>query len=229
MVFLRGLLGGYKMSKKNLEETIKEKVAVLLEETMEKSWGIAIPKVESDITDRLQNPLPMKFYVPSSSFQEAKTKFKVEFLKTQLRLHRGNISQSAKFLGLDRRSIHRVVKDLGITIEKNKEQAEVNDNDQEHFIDRAIRSTLDQYKEIIQPQKMEKIYQEVPALSRNIAKILPHYHFTWRQAEREFEKQFISEALKEYGWKIAETARRINLRPETLHRKVKKLGLKKEL
>ena len=216
------------MHRKNLEETIREKVVVLLEETMEKTWGITIPKVESDITDRLQNPLPLKFYVPASSFQEAKTKFKVEFLKTQLRLRRGNISQSAKFLGLDRRSIHRAIKTLDITVEKAGKEFDPGKNHQEQFVDRTIRSALNEYKEIIQPQKMEEIYQEVPALSRNIAKLLPHHHLTWKQAEREFETQFFSEALKENHWKIAETARRINIRAETLHRKIHKWGLRAE-
>lgn len=215
------------MNKKNLEEKIREKVTGLLEETMNKSWGITIPKVESDITDLLQNPFPLRLYVPAGPFHDAKLKFKTEFLKDQLRLHKGNISQLAKFLGLNRRSIHRAINDLDIAVGSlKKESLEMKDY-AEHLVYQTIRSALEEYKEIIQPQKMEKIYQEVPALSRNIAKLLPASNLTWKQAEREFEKQFLSEALKITRWKITETARKINLRPETLHRKIKKLGLKK--
>ena len=66
-------------SKKDLEETIKEKVAPLLEEIMEKNLGMHIPKVEQDITDKLANPLA-NIYVPFElPFQLAKQKFKKEF------------------------------------------------------------------------------------------------------------------------------------------------------
>ena len=216
------------MNKRNLEETIKEKVALLLEATMEKSWGIYVPQVQSDITDKLQASLPTKFYVPAaSSFQDAKRKFKSEFLKNQLHLHRGNVSQLARLVGLNRRSVHRAMKGLDIHIERiRQEQDDL--GYQEKMINQTIRFALEGYRDIIQPQKMEKMYQEVPALSRNLAKLLPHHHLTWKQAEREFEKQFLSHSLQEHNWKIAETARELKIQPETLHRKISRLGLTKE-
>ena len=92
---------------------------MLLEETMEKSWGIYIPQVQSDISDKLQNHLTGKFYIPiTCSFQEAKRKFKTEFLKNQLQLHHGNISQLARFVGLDRRSVHRAIKGLDLHLDR---------------------------------------------------------------------------------------------------------------
>ncbi len=220
------------MNKHNLEETIRGKVALLLEETMEKSWGIYVPQVETDITDKLQTSLPTKFYISAaSSFQEAKRTFKSEFLKNQLHLHGGNISQLAKFVGLDRRSVHRAIKKLDLHIENVRSEVNLPDFPQEKIIDQTIRFALAGYKDIIQPQKMEKLYQEVPALSRNLAKILPYHppyhHLTWKQAECEFEKQFLSQALQDSGWKVAEAARQLKIQPETLHRKMVKLGLKK--
>ena len=187
------------MNKHNLEETIKGKVALLLEETMEKSWGVYVPQVQSDITDKLQNNLPTKFYIPmADSFQEAKKKFKSEFLKNQLHLHSGNISQLAKFVGLDRRSIHRAIRKLDLSVEETRRDVRLTAPYQEKIIDETIRFALEGYKDIIQPQKMEKIYQEVPALSRHLAKLLPHHHLTWKQAEWEFEKQFLYQSLKEH-------------------------------
>ena len=218
------------MNKHNLEETIKGKVALLLEETMEKSWGVYVPQVQSDITDKLQNNLPTKFYIPlADSFQEAKKKFKSEFLKNQLHLHSGNISQLAKFVGLDRRSIHRAIRKLDLSVEETRRDVRLTAPYQEKIIDETIRFALEGYKDIIQPQKMEKIYQEVPALSRHLAKLLPHHHLTWKQAEWEFEKQFLYQSLKEHHWKVAETARQLKIQPETLHRKIVKLRLKKDL
>lgn len=218
------------MNKHNLEETLKGKVALLLEETMEKSWGIYIPQVQSDITDKLQTSLPAKFYIsPANSFQEAKRKFKSEFLKNQLHLHGGNISQLAKFVGLDRRSVHRAIKRFDLHLGDVRREVRHSSSYQEKMIDQTIRFALEGYKDIIQPQKMEKMYQEVPALSRHLAKLLPHNHLTWKQAEREFEKQFLSQALAGHKGKIAETARKLKIQPETLHRKIRKLGLKKDL
>src|SRR3989344_299179 len=218
------------MNKHNLEETIKGKVALLLEETMEKSWGVYVPQVQSDITDKLQNNLPTKFYIPmADSFQEAKKKFKSEFLKNQLHLHSGNISQLAKFVGLDRRSIHRAIRKLDLSVEETRRDVRLTAPYQEKIIDETIRFALEGYKDIIQPQKMEKIYQEVPALSRHLAKLLPHHHLTWKQAEWEFEKQFLYQSLKEYHWKVTETARQLKIQPETLHRKIVRLRLKKDM
>ncbi|PIN74183.1 hypothetical protein COV20_01040 [Candidatus Woesearchaeota archaeon CG10_big_fil_rev_8_21_14_0_10_45_16] len=210
--------------KKDLEETLKEKVSPLLDETMKKSWGVAIPKMGTDLTDQLSTPL-FDIYVPLQlDFKEAKKQFKKQFLKRELHLHVGNVSQLAKFLGIDRRSVHRVIKDLDIKM------AEMRDGSEEQYkqdvVDQALRGTLQQYKEIIQPQKMENIYQEIPALSRNIAKLLPHHHLTWKEAEREFERQFLKRLLEEQEGSISTTAKKAALRPETLHRKLKKLGLR---
>ncbi|MEK6905310.1 MAG: helix-turn-helix domain-containing protein, partial [Nanoarchaeota archaeon] len=141
------------MNKHNLEETIRGKVALLLEETMEKSWGIYVPQVETDITDKLQTSLPTKFYISAaSSFQEAKRTFKSEFLKNQLHLHGGNISQLAKFVGLDRRSVHRAIKKLDLHIENVRSEVNLPDFPQEKIIDQTIRFALAGYKDIIQPQ-----------------------------------------------------------------------------
>ncbi len=215
------------MNKHNLEETIKGKVALLLEQTMEKSWGIYIPQVQSDITDKLQNPLPGQLYFSQeSSFAEAKKKFKSEFLQNQIRFHGGNISQLAKFIGLDRRSVHRAVHGLGLPLENLRRESFSEHSYQEAMITQTIHGTLQDYKDLIQPHKMEKMYQQLPALSRNLAKILPCHHLTWKQAEREFEKQFLFHSLQAHNWKIAETARKIAIRSETLHRKIVKLGLR---
>lgn len=215
-----------KKAKKDLEETIKDKVTPLLEETMEKHWGITIPKIESDLTDKLVNP-QLNIYVPLNlNFSAAKKIFKTEFLKRELRLRKGNISHLAKLLGIDRRSVHRAIKKLGINIEEIRKKSESLEEYQQDFVDQAIRSTLDQYKEIIRPQKMEKMYEEVGTLSQNIAKVVPAQEMTWKEAEREFEKQFLGQLLKDNKGNVSKTAAKLRIRVETLHRKIKRLGLK---
>lgn len=217
-----------KPTKKDLEETIKDKVFPLLEETMERSWGLSIPKLGSDLSDHLKNPYLDVYVPPHLPFAEARKRFKHEFLKRELRLHLGNISNLAKKLGVDRRSIHRTVKELDINIDKIRGDMLSDVTYRESVVDQTIRQTLDHYKEIILPEKMEKLYQEVPHLSRNIAKVLPLSQVTWREAEKEFEHQFLINALKDNKGNIAQTAVKIKIRPETLYRKVKKLGLREE-
>lgn len=213
-------------TKKDLEMTLKEKISPLLEETMEKNWGLTIPKLESDLTDRLKNPY-LYMYIPhADSFDSAKRKFKKEFLRWELQLHLGNVSQLSKMLGLDRRSIHRAIKELDIDMDEIRREDDTEQKYKENLVDQTIRSTLEQYKAIIHPQKMELLYQELPSLSRNIAKFLPSPELTWKEAEEEFERQFLCHALKENAGNIAQAAKRVKLRVETLHRKVKKLGLR---
>ncbi len=224
---------------------IKEKVIPLLEETMEKHWGITIPKLETDITDRLTNP-QLNIYVPQGlKFGKAKKFFKKEFLKRELQLHRGNISHLAKTLELDRRSIHRAIRNLDIKVGQIKGQVKEmlsrsaseeelvglskelsKERYQEEVVDKAIRGTLEQYKQLLRPEKMEELYKDIPTLSRNIVKFIPYQDWSWREAEQEFERQFLRQALEEQGWKVSEAAARIGLRAETLHRKIRKLGLR---
>ncbi len=224
----------------DLEEAIKGKVASLLEQTMEKHWGLSIPKLESDITDRLRQPafLQLSMYLPlHMRFSKAKKLFRAEFLKQELRLHRGNVSSLAKRLDLDRRSVHRAIKDLAINVDTIRHMHGVRGMDdmhalepseryQQQFVDKAIRQSLEQYHSLLQPRQLEKVYKEIPELSRNIAKFLPHQDTSWKEAEQEFEKAYLKQALAQYGWNVARTAASIGLRAETLHRKIKKLGLR---
>lgn len=212
----------------DLESTLKEKVSPLLEETMERQWGITIPKIESDITDQLKKPQLNVYISPGDTFPRAKKKFKKEFIKKEIQLHRGNISRLAKALGLDRRSIHRAIKDLEINLTELRRKPEEKTEHQRWFVDQTIRSTLEHYKEIIIPQKIESMYLELPELSRNIARVLPYQELKWKEAEQEFERQFLMQALEEQQWDISTTAKNIRLRPETLYRKIKKLRLRRE-
>ncbi|HLC89103.1 MAG TPA: helix-turn-helix domain-containing protein [Candidatus Nanoarchaeia archaeon] len=214
------------MATKNLEEAVKEKITPLLEETMEKSWGITIPKIEEDIADRLLKPQLHVYIASNTTFKKAKQFFKKEFIKNELKLHQGNISHLAKMLRIDRRSVHRAIKDLEINVEELRQQQISPEEWQEEFVDQTIRTTLDRYKEIIQPQKMEQMYGQLSHLSRNIAKVLPHQELTWKEAENEFEKQFITHALEENRKEISQTAKKIEIRVETLYRKIKKLGIR---
>ena len=50
----------------------------------------------------------------SSPLKEAREKFEIEYLKTQLKKNHGNISKTADFIGMERSALHRKLKILGI-------------------------------------------------------------------------------------------------------------------
>ncbi|MBI2103262.1 hypothetical protein HYT55_05450 [Candidatus Woesearchaeota archaeon] len=209
--------------KQNLEDAIKEKVVSLLEETLGKHLGIVVPQLETDITDRLSQSRTAIYIPHHLPFKVAKRKFKEHLLRWELRAHFGNVSLVARTLGIDRRSIHRAIHDYGISLDRDKNSDETPSIREE--IGETIRKTLDQYKDIFHPIKMEKLYANVPALSQDIAQVLPPLHLRWKEAEAEFECQFLTDALRRNEHNFLRTARDIGLRPETLSRKIRRLRL----
>lgn len=217
-----------KKKRKSLEEAIKEKVLPSISETMEKHWGLVVPKIEEDISDRLRQSkisIHIHFDLP---FLEAKKKFKEEFLRRELFKHRGNISNMAKFLGINRRSVHRAIKELGIDVDRLELKKYQLNRDQEQRVTKTIRTSLDQYKGLIQEEKIEKIYHDLPRLSRDIAYSLPEQEMTWKQAEREFELEYFKWHLKEAKGNVKLVAEKVKMRPESVSRKLGKLGLSRK-
>ena len=137
----------------------------------------------------------------------------------------GNVSFVAKIADMDRRSIHRAIKELDINIKKLRKDMLKTKYCQREAVDMILRDTLDDYKAVIKPKRLDKMYKNVNKLSQNIVEQLPAIEMTWEQAEKEFEKKYLEKALKENNSNVSKTARKIKLRYETLHRKLKKLGI----
>tara|TARA_B100001123_G_scaffold425304_1_gene537988 strand:+ start:912 stop:2276 length:1365 start_codon:yes stop_codon:yes gene_type:complete len=66
-----------------------------------------IHKKSSDETDNYENVL-------SYPLKEAREKFEKDYLTSQLKKHKGNISKTAEFVGMERSALHRKLKTLGI-------------------------------------------------------------------------------------------------------------------
>ena len=52
--------------------------------------------------------------VLSYPLKEAREKFEKDYLASQLKKHKGNISKTAEFVGMERSALHRKLKSLGI-------------------------------------------------------------------------------------------------------------------
>jgi len=211
---------------KQLEKIVQSKVKPLLDVAMHQKLGITINELGTDISDRLQQSALLEYNIDTSlPFKEAKKKFKRQYVAKLLQLSFGNVADVARIAKIDRRSIHRLIAEAKIEVEQFREQMERN-YVKELAVQDIIQSALEGYKDALNPTKYEALYKEAPALSKNIAKELPESPKTLKDAEREFEQEYLAQVLKSNDHNISKTARKIGLRFETLHRKLKSLGIK---
>jgi DNA-binding NtrC family response regulator len=210
----------------DLEKVVKTRIEPKLEQSLHKILGVTIGELSRDITGKLgKNPL-LDFHVDTKmSFKKAKKLFKEAYLKKLLLIHYGNVSEVARVAEVDRRSVHRLVKKAKINVGKIRTDMEKAYAVRQTAVNSIIEDVLEHYKGVLHPTKLEKAYKNVSGLSKEIVDALPDETLTLKEAEEVFEKEFIKKALQENQQNVTETAKKIGLRYETLHRKCKKLAL----
>ena len=72
-------------------------------------------KILDIIKDLYQNLHRSFLYQTICSIREARENFEKEYLTTQLKKFGGNISKTAKFVGMERTALHRKLKQLGVS------------------------------------------------------------------------------------------------------------------
>jgi DNA-binding NtrC family response regulator len=215
---------GNELEQKELENLITTRVRPIVEQAMHKFLGVTVSEIESDISDKLKRPL-MDFDINSSlSFKQAKRLFKKQYLARLLQLKFGNVAEVARLSGIDRRSVHRLIAEFKLDPGKLRDAMPI-DYFKQTAVKNIVESALETYKSALNPKKFTKFYQQAPEISKDIIKQLPTISMTLKDAERMFEKRFIEQALIGNDWNVSKTARKIGLRFETLHRKIKGLGL----
>jgi len=213
------------MAEENIDELLDEKIKPLIKEATTKLLGVTVDELTEDITAKLSRSPLLEFPIDTSlKFKEAKKRFKRAYLEKMLQVHLGNISEVARYADIDRRSIHRLIKSLKISITKIKKDLIKPYDIKRSAVSHAIEGVLDLYKGVLHPKKLKSMYQGVTELSDNLLKELPEQRMTLKEAEEEFEKSYFKKALKENN-NISKTAKKIGLRYETLHRKIKPLNL----
>lgn len=212
--------------KTHLETVLETKVEPVIDEAMKKFLGVRISEIKGEISDKILNsPLLGMSIDFSLSFKDAKKKFKQQFLEKLLHIKHGNISEVARLTGIDRRSIHRLVA-------RKKSQKIRKDLFKPYYlkqkeVEGIIGDVLKNYESVIKVEKMGKLYEAAPKISKDIVEELPESEITLKEAEEEFEKIYLQRKLEENDFDLKKTAGRIRLRYETLIRKAKKYGLKK--
>lgn len=211
----------------NIDQLLDDKLKPLIKQATTKALGITVDELTKDITTKLTKSPFLDFPVDTTvKFKQAKKRFKKVYIQKMLALHMGNVSEVARLAGTDRRSIHRLIKSLKIPLTKIKKDLIRPYDIKRSAVTHAIEDVLVKYRDIFHPTKFKSMYNNVDELSENLLKEIPEKTLTMKEAEEEFERVYIKKALKENDNNITQTAKKIGLRYETLHRKIKALNIK---
>ncbi|MBI5072708.1 hypothetical protein HZA99_02730 [Candidatus Woesearchaeota archaeon] len=215
-----------KKNEQNIDLLLEEKLKPIIQQATSKVLGMAVPKLTEDISAKLTKSPLLDFPIDTSlKFKLAKKRFKKAYLEKMLEFHLGNITEVAREADTDRRSIHRLILELRINVGKIKDELVRPYDLKVSALSHAIEDVLDKYKSVLHPLKLEEMYRNVGKISEDLVKALPEKKLSLKEAEEEFEREYIRKALLEHAGNITHTAKKIGLRFETLHRKMKTLGL----
>ena len=94
-----------------------------LRNLVERITILSVNEATTDISNLIQDSITQKNTkgdkenynnVLSYPLKEAREKFEKDYLTSQIKKHRGNISKTAEFVGMERSALHRKLKTLGI-------------------------------------------------------------------------------------------------------------------
>ncbi len=214
------------MDSEDLEIVLKTRVRPIVDEATERFLGINIGRLSDDITSKLNRSSLLDISVNTSlGYKAAKKQFKKAFLTKILLLSLGNISEVAKITGKNRRSIHRMINEFSINIKKIKKELIRPYDIRVSTMNTIIENVLADYKTIIHPDKLRQLYLNVSTISGDIIREIPQPMMTFKEAETVFDRRYLKSALAENDYNVSKTARKIELRYETLYRKLRRIGL----
>ena len=209
----------------SIEEQIEKKVKPILDRAMHQYLGITVDEIKSDMTDKLKNNPLLDLVIDfTKNYKDAKEDFKRQYVIKLLIKFFGNVSEVARVSELERRTIHRLIKKFHIHAAKIRSEMAKVDYIKEVAVSDIIEDTLEHYKTAINPERIENLYAHTSEISKEIIKELPEDVVTWKEAEEDFDKRYLTHIITEEPSTV-KAAKRVNLRYETLHRKLKKLGL----
>lgn len=214
------------MARESLEKVIREKIEPLITETTKQAIGVTVEELNKTLIDKIAmmplHPLDVNTSLP---YKKAKKLFRKRFFTQLIETHYGNVSDVAKITGIDRRTIHRIIKELDVDVSRIRQHLLNPDHYMKIALDVTVRGALEKYKPILNPDKIEKVYRDLPRLESEVLASLPKTEMTYKEAEEVFDRQYLAKVLKENKFNVSLTARKIGLRYETLHRKLNVLGL----
>ncbi|MBI5391160.1 hypothetical protein HZB02_06750 [Candidatus Woesearchaeota archaeon] len=209
------------------ESKLADKIKPLVEQLTHKFIGVNIDELNKDLSSKIDDPLAGVIIDPTISFKKAKQQFKRTFLRKVLQKHYGNISEAAREAEVNRRSIHRLLREMKSDVHKMRRDMAQPYMIKKEELNTLLEDVLGSYTKIIHPEKMKDVYASVPIMSDELLKLIPDEIMPLKDAEHEFERRYLKKALELHNFNPTKTARAIGLRYETLHRKIKALGIEK--
>ncbi|MFW5852417.1 MAG: helix-turn-helix domain-containing protein [Nanoarchaeota archaeon] len=195
-----------------------------IEDIIWKYSGSSSKIVNEDITERLSYPFTNYTVGKEIDYRKAKEDFLKRYIIMVLTRHSGNITYAAEEADVSRRTVHRMIRKFGININRMRTYTEKNYS--EYIISDAIETSVKKYETKMRPKQIDGLYKNLNYITRDImiqsslGSIL-----TLREAEQEFEKKFFQCLLERNSLKKNKIAKKLGIRSETLHRKIKSLNL----
>lgn len=208
-----------------LDKVIKDDTEPAVERAVHKAIGVTIKELNEDITLKLKkNPL-LEFSINTSiPLKSAKKSFRKGYIEKVLRSHYGDVTAASRILQVDRKTIHRMILELGININECRRALVSEDYVKEAAVSSALTEVIRNYEGVLHPSKISEAYANADRISEDIVKDVKFSFIPLKEAEKEFEREFISAALKENNNSLVKTAKAIKISHEALYRKAKSLG-----
>jgi len=212
--------------KESLETRLLSKLQPAIDSIMQKFMGVHIKELGEDLTAKLsKNPLLGFEITTRLPFRQAKKRFREQYIRRNLLMSYGNISEVARRLDIERRTIHRFIHEARMNVQKMRDDMLKPSYIKETAVQDVLGDVLKGYAEVLHPVKLEQMYADLSKISKDIVSSLPDEPLPLKQAEEEFEKQYFTKLLDECERKIVCVAKRAGLRYETVHRKMRKLKI----
>ena len=210
----------------SIESVIEYDAGPIVEKALQKAIGVTIKELNEDITAKLKkNPL-LEFNINTNiSLKIAKKAFRKGYIEKVLKSHFGDVSAAARILDVDRKTIHRMIAELKIDINECRKTFVTEEYIKEEVVSHALQDIFKSYREILHPSKINEAYENTSKISEDIVKEIKFTFITLKDAEKEFEREYISAALKENNNSLPKTAKKIGLSHEALFRKAKTLRI----
>lgn len=210
----------------SLDKVLESEVKPIVDRAIEKFLGES-KDIKKEITDKIkEHPFLNLIVNPYMPYKESKKQFKKNYIERLLRLHSGEVTFVAKILDVDRRTIHRFIKELDINMSNIRSLKLTPEYVKKEAISSAINSSLKEAREDASPKKMLELYEQSPEISSILYQGIEFKFLTLKEAEKEFDKEYFSKLLQETKGSITKAAKQSGLRYETVHRKVKELNLR---
>ena len=158
----------------------------------------------------------------SKSFKRSKSIFIKKYLLDILALSLGNVKRASLIADIDRRHMHRLLKEHHINPQSNREDPLKFSN----YLNNNFKNIIDEKIEEmnISQKRLENIYSSLHDLSLMIANNHDN-PASFKEAIDIFEKNFIEKALLDNQYDLSETAKSLKISERTLYRKLKDLDI----